>query len=50
MSLEALHGFMRGFLRSERGMIASVMPYYFNLFALVVNKEVIFLGAEESLI
>ena len=33
---------MRQFLRTQRAILASFLPYYFNLFALVVNKAILF--------
>jgi hypothetical protein len=42
--------FLHWFLVNNKGLMQAVMPYYYNYFALVVNKEIVFLGKKGELL
>jgi hypothetical protein len=42
--------FLRWFLENNKELMQAVMPYYYNYFALVVNKEIAFLERKEKLL
>lgn len=41
---------MRKFLLSNKEIMIALLPYYYNFFALAVNKEVVFRGEQAQLL
>ena len=50
MGERRLLAFLRAFLERHREVMISLLPYYYNFFALAVNKEVAFRGEQAPLL